>query len=137
MGCKSDRVLGQQTEFEFFQELVDNSETIMCGGAVTPIGFTAYSIERLKDAFLHLECRPEYLDMYASEVLDSGNKAIKMCVKHWLLHARAIGMAGERAHEEDWLTLAGNILGVVCLTNKWDYKEIINYYSTVNNILEG
>lgn len=132
MTCQST-ILDRQTEFDFFQQLIENHETINCCGPLTPLGFTRTSMAVIHKSMAKIGLPVGYLDNYSPEVLDSSHMSLTMCPKHWILHARGIGKLAEQTEDDVLHQLAYYIFRLVCLTNEWDYKEILNYASSVGS----
>lgn len=130
MTCHST-VVGRQTEFEFYQQLRHNHETVECCGPLTTMGFTRTSMQAMQGAMAKIGLPEGYLDRYNPEVLDSAHMSLTMCPKHWILHARGIGTLGEQTDNDALNQLAYFIFRFTCMTNDWDYKEILNYASSV------
>ena len=130
MTCQSTTT-GRQTEFEFFQQLRQNHETVLCCGPLTEIGFTKPSMAVIHKSMADIGLPEGYLDNYSPELLDSSHMSLTMCPKHWILHARGIGKLAEQTDDDVLHQLAYYIFRLVCLTNDWDYKEILNYASSV------
>lgn len=120
-----------QTEFEFFQSLVQGPEVEVCCGPMTEIGFTDYSFICLEAALAAATRSISYLDNFDQRVLDSDLSSVSMCAKHWLIHAAGILSISRNYKNIDWTRLALSIPSVVCQTNAWDEKEILNYFNTV------
>ncbi len=130
MTCLSTTI-GNQTEFEFFQQLRSNHDTPSCCGPLTTIGFTKPSMAVVHRSMERIGLPDGYLDNYSPELLDSSHMSLTMCPKHWILHARGIGKLAENTDDDVLHQLAYYIFRLVCLTNNWDYKEILNYASSV------
>lgn len=130
MGCHNSGQPGQ-TEFDFFQELQKSPEILICAGPLTQIGMTGIALTEMKRALVRVGCSDDYLDLYDHEVLDSGHMSLTMCAKHWIHHAKGIGTIAAEVNNDTWEQLAYYIFRVTCLSNEWDYKEILNYVKTV------
>jgi len=135
MSCQ-ETTEGRQTEYEFFQQLLANKKIIDCAGPLTRIGFTSPALAALQVALLKIGLTQEYLDNYLPQVLDSAHMSLEMCPKHWIQHAQGLGTLGAQHDNDTWEQLAYYIFRVVCLSNSWDYKEILNYTKSVKSIKE-
>jgi hypothetical protein len=120
----------EQSEFEFFQQL--NNLQSNCAGPLTIIAFTQASLAAITSALLKSGQGLGYLDSYQHEVLDSSHSSFIMCAKHWIETTQKIGKVGVEFNNEIWLQLSFYIFRVLCLTNDWDYKEIVNYLKTLH-----
>jgi hypothetical protein len=130
-----DTTQGRQTEFDYFQQLLSSSNNKCCG-PLTRIGFTAPTLSAANKALAQLNIGSDYLDNYSPEVLDSAHMSLEMCPKHWIEHARILGNLALKHEDELWSQLAYYVFRVVCLSNSWDYKEILNYTKSVINSKE-
>ena len=131
MGCHDS---GKQTEFEFFQDLKEHPEVIMCAGPVTQIGFTGPTLTEFNRALHRLGVSEDYLDLYEHEVLDSGHMSIYMCAKHWFHHAQGVGTIAAEVNNSDWEQIGYHLFRVTCMTNGWDYKEVLNFIQTASSL---
>jgi len=123
-----------QSEFGFFQQITSEPNVLVCGGPLTFIAFTRYSLDIFVEALDELKVAEDHLDFFAHQVIDSEHMAIEMCARHWLQHSTTVGTLAIAAKNESWSKLAYHILRIMCKANNWDYKEIINYGSTVSKI---
>jgi hypothetical protein len=114
------------SEFEFFQQLVNNQDTAACCGPLDYIVFSDYALEKLNKA-LEAGGIIFALDGHHHGMLDSGDMSIGMCAKHWLMHIQFAGKQGINANNESWILLATHLFKLVCQNNKWDHKELVNY----------
>ena len=89
MSCQTSTD-GRQTEFEFFQQLKDHPDVIICCGPLTQIGFTRHSLKEFQRALVAIGCSEDYLDLFDHEVLDSGHLSFIMCAKHWITHSQGV-----------------------------------------------
>lgn len=131
MSCQTSAE-GVQTEFEFFQQLTDHPDVLICCGPLTQIGFTGYSVTTFAKALVQIGCSSDYLDLFDHEVLDSGHLSYIMCAKHWIRHSQGVAKISHAAGNPEWEQLAYYIFRVTCMANEWDYKEIVNYVSTAD-----
>lgn len=136
MSCQAS-TKGAQTEFEFFQQLTDYPDAIICCGPLTQIGFTGHSVTAFAKALERIGCSPDYLDLFDHEVLDSGHLSYIMCAKHWIKHSQGVAKISHTANNSEWEQLAYYIFRVTCMVNEWDYKEIVNYVSTADKRRES
>ncbi len=132
MACQGEG-LEKQTEFEFFQQLQRNPDVLICAGPLTQIGFVTPALTEMTQALVRIGCSQDYLDLYEQEVLDSGHMSLKMCAKHWVHHAKGIGTIAVELNNDTWEQLAYFIFRVTCLTNDWDYKEVLNFVKTIES----
>lgn len=122
-----------QTEFEFFQQMI-NSDSQACCGPITLIGFTSSSLTSVIQGLIRQGVPLDYLDNYRSQVLDSSHIGFAMCSKHWVSITSKLGVAGAESNNDIWLQLSFYMFRVLCLTNGWDHKEIINYLKTFRSL---
>lgn len=136
MGCQISVEAGQ-TEFEFFQQIREYPDVLICCGPLTQMGFTNYSAKSFAKALVEIGCSPDYLDLFDHEVLDSGHLSYIMCAKHWITHSQGVAKISHSTGNDDWEQLAYYIFRVTCMTNEWDYKELVNYVSTSDKLRKG
>lgn len=130
MTCQ-DSVNGRQTEFEFSQQVRHNDRTEQCCGPLTTIGFTRNSMGFMHEAMSSIGMPEGYLDRYDPKMLDSTHMSLTMCPKHWMLHSKAISKLAEQIDSDALHQLAYFMFRYTCLSNDWDYKEIVNYASSI------
>jgi hypothetical protein len=133
MTCQST-VEGRQSEFDFFRQMIETPEMFECCGPLTTIGFTRPSMSTFHSAIAKMGLVEGHLDSYDPKMLDSSHMSLTMCPKHWILHARGVGKLAEDEDSEILAHLAYYLFRVTCLTNEWDYKEILNYAKTAGSI---
>jgi hypothetical protein len=133
VSCTSS--VNAQSEFEFFRQLTENPDIMDCCGPIVRIGFTEDSIHVISLALAALDLSIDYLDMFDFQMLDS-TKSYAMCSKHWIEHAKKFGSIAVHVNDGLLAQLAYYIFRVVCLSNNWDYKEVLNYTKTASNIKE-
>ena len=129
MPCRSK--VTKQTEFDFFQQLKGVSALNQCCGPITTLGFTPNTMIVFARALEQLKVPDNYLDVFEHTVVDSTHILINMCARHWIRHAVTLGELGQSDKNEDLVDLAEMIYQYTCVTNEWDYKEILNYMSTL------
>jgi hypothetical protein len=105
-----------------------------CAGPVTQIGLTRYSYKAFRSALDLIGLSDDYLEHYDPEPLDIDTLCLSMCVKHWLFHARGISTIAETTDNEEWNQLAYFMVRYSCLSNEWDYKEIVNYAHSAGSV---
>lgn len=132
MSCQSNAE-DNQSEFNFFQQMLKHSEVHECCGPLTTIGFTRGSLSSFQKALDLIGLQQNYLDNYDPQVLDSTHMSLTMCPKHWIMHSRGVGKLALEINDESLGQLAYFIYRYTCLTNQWDYKEIINYAKSVSS----
>jgi len=128
------KTVEQQSEFDFFQQIASKANTTECGGPITPMAFTRPSLDAFVEALDNLNLREDHLDFFAHQVIDSEHLGIEMCARHWLQHSTSIGTMAISIDNKAWSKLAYHLFRTLCNSNGWDYKEIINYASTVNTL---
>lgn len=133
MTCQKT-VEGRQAEFAFFQQMVDRMETELCCGPLTTIGFSKISMEYMHKAMQTIGLAEGYLDNYEPTLLDSTHMSLTMCPKHWIMHSRGISKLAEDTNSDSLRQLAYSMFRYTCLTNEWDYKEILNYAKSAEAI---
>ena len=130
MSCQMT-VHDSQTEFEFFQQLIQSYPSDCCG-LLTTLEFTPQIYALLELTLTKMGMQGEYLDRYDPVMLDSFNLRLTMCPKHWIQHAQAIGSYALGIDRVELQRLALSIFRHTCTINNWDYKEILNYSKTVS-----
>lgn len=123
-----------QSEFDFFQQLTYSKEVYQCAGPITRIGFTAPALKEVQKLIDDIGLDSNYLDRYDPEVLDSAHLSLAMCPKHWMQHSLAMATKAEQENNDLWEQLAYYVFRVVCLSNEWDYKEVLNYTKTASTL---
>jgi hypothetical protein len=130
MSC-AQTVESRQTEFEFFQQMLENKPVTRCCGPLVEIGFTRSSLLLFNEALTEIGLKNDYLDFYDPHVLDSSHMSFTMCSRHWAEHCTSTYAIGEKLDNRLWKDLSFYIFRVFCLTNEWDYKEIVNYFKNI------
>jgi hypothetical protein len=116
-----------QTEFEFLQQLRNNSQQLYCCGPITDIIFTRHMVYSIKD-FLNMANRElSYLDNFAPVPIDSEAVQLSMCARHWLQHADLLHKTAHITNRQDFNDISFFLFKSVCLSNSWDEKELSNY----------
>jgi hypothetical protein len=128
MSCKISTE-GRQTEFEFYQQMMNTPDGTHCCGPKLAIGLTRDSMKSFLDFLVQhkLTIGTEYLDKFDPVVIDSQHLSLTMCARHWFQHADLLGNAGEVYDTDAWDHLSFFIFRVTCIMNSWDTKEITNY----------
>lgn len=126
MSCDTT-VEGRQTEFDFYQQLMNTPNGSDCCGPKTAIGFTRPTMQILVNFVLSAGRPPEYLDTYDPQVLGSTQLSLTMCARHWFQHSDLLHKASHLANRSDWNELSFYLFEVTCFLNDWDVKEISNY----------
>lgn len=135
MSCQE--TIERQNEFEFFQQLLEHMSAPECCGPVNRIGFTQSSLIALAVGIRQLGLdEDEFLAQFEPVKIDSGTESFAMCSKHWIVFSKYIGTEAVKIKNEALGQLAYYIFRVVCLNNDWDYKEVLNYIKTANDIKE-
>lgn len=132
MSCEQ-KSEGNQTEFEFFQQMQANRFVTSCCGPVVEIGFNSDNLSWFSNALEELGLSPDYLDFYDPSVLDSSHMSLTMCSKHWIEHCTAVSGIADKVKNTNWMHLAYYTFRVVCLSNNWDYKEVLNYSKNITS----
>lgn len=133
MGCQHT-VKNRQTEFEFYQHMQLFNDVMHCSGPITQIGFTRYSYSAFMKALIDIGLSEGYLENYDPEFLDSDTLSLSMCVKHWIFHSRGISTIAETTKNAELDQLAYYMFRYSCLSNDWDYKEIVNYAHNAGSV---
>jgi hypothetical protein len=133
MSCQHT-VKGKQTEFEFYQHMQLFPDVGDCSGPVTIMGFTRYSYKAFRLALDRIGLSENYLEHYDPQPFDLDTLSLSMCVKHWIFHARGISTIGDHDNNEEWQQLAYYMFRYCCLSNEWDYKEIVNYAHSAGSV---
>lgn len=119
-----------QSEFDFFIQLKANPALTSCCGPIVVLGFTGNALDSLQEAILTMDLPEDYLDTFNATLLDSEVLLVSMCSRHWMKHSEAIATLGVNYKVEPWVEIAYYIYTYLCITNKWDYKEVANYTRT-------
>jgi hypothetical protein len=120
-----------QDEYEFFTQATERPGLTYCCGPLTPLGFVDPARSQFFTILAHLKVPANYLDNFDTQVLDSGVLIITMCAKHWINHSQAITKVALSESVAEWHELAYTVYRQVCTLHNWDFKEISNYFSTI------
>lgn len=133
MVCQST-VSEDQSEFEFFQQLFSNKDNTNCCGPRVRMGFGGHSLSLLTSSLLAAGYGIDYLDNCDPLVLDSSHLSFIHCSRHWIGVVRDIGSIAVKSENDLWMQLSFYVFRVLCLTNSWDHKELMNYLKTLGMI---
>ena len=128
MSCVTS-IEGNQTEFEFYQQLMRSADSDACCGPKLDIRFSNQGINSLSQLLTVAQLSPRHLDSLKPVMLDSKGLRLTQCSRHWLQLEDLLHKASHWRGREDWNQLSHYIFKLVCLMNGWDEKEIINYVS--------
>jgi hypothetical protein len=122
-----------QSEFAFFQQLVTSTDVNDCCGQLNTLAFTGHALNTLSQALLSGGIEMD-LDSIDHQVLDSGYLGISMCSKHWLMHIHLAGKQGINSKNEYWVQLTTYLYRLICVSNKWDHKDLTNYLKSYSDL---
>lgn len=123
-----------QSEFEFFQNLVASNNPSDCVGPVTEIVISQTYLIKAMSTLVQQGIDITYLDKNPSTVLDSSHAGLIHCSRHWIKFIKDIGKIAAEQNDKILFQLSFYMLRVLCLSNLWDYKELLNYLKTYSMI---
>jgi hypothetical protein len=125
-----------QSEFDFLQELIRTRHTDACCGPMVEIGFTKPYLTKLQVSLTSEGYPTGYLDKFNPQVLDSSQLSLEVCSRHWIDLIKIVGKIATQNNDKMLLQMPFFIFRILCLTNRWDHKELLNYLKTFDRILD-
>lgn len=134
MTCQTTISNKHQSEFEYFQQMASRPDSSQCCGPLTMLAFSSESLIMLHEGLTAAGVSSVDIDNFTSSMLDSSHLGYLLCAKHWMELVKKLGKVSLGNTNDNWIQLSFYIFRVLCLTNDWDYKEIMNYTKTLNTI---
>ncbi len=128
MSCVST-VGTKQTEFEFYQQLMNIQDSSQCCGPKYHLVLSKLNVSQLAELLEVVGVSVDYLDTFDPEVLDSQYLSLTMCARHWLQIQDLLHEGSHQTGNDSWNDLSFYIFKMTCLLNGWDSKEMQNYLS--------
>lgn len=123
-----------QSEFDFFQNLVTHKDISGCVGPAVEITMSQVYLIKAMTSLVHNGIDITYLDKNPSAVLDSSHAGLIHCSKHWIRFIKDVGKIATEKNDKLLLQLSFYMLRVLCLSNSWDHKELLNYLKSYSMI---